>query len=87
MCSKTAFLFTLLIAAEKRQYLQKEAVKTQINLDTRTLNKIESLRDAHRKVAMQDFEDWRSNAEVPILQNIPGKVQKNRKEYKYVGIL
>ncbi|XP_014488178.1 PREDICTED: dyslexia susceptibility 1 candidate gene 1 protein homolog [Dinoponera quadriceps] len=67
---------------EKRQYLQKEAVKTQINLDTRTLNKIEFLRDAHRKTAMQEFEDWRRDHEIPILQNISGKVQKNRKEYR-----
>ncbi|XP_032663171.1 dynein assembly factor 4, axonemal-like isoform X2 [Odontomachus brunneus] len=68
--------------SEKRQYLQKEAVKAQINLDTQTLNKIEFLRDAHRKAAMRDFEDWRSNAEIPILQNISGKAQKNRKEYR-----
>lgn len=55
----------------------------QINLDTNTLNKIESLRDSNRKAAMQDFEEWRSKAEEPILQNICGKVQKNRKEYRY----
>jgi len=52
-------------------------------LDTDTLNKIEALRDSHRKAAMQDFEDWRLNAEMPFLQNISGKVQKNRKAYRY----
>lgn len=68
---------------EKLQNLQKEAVKVQINLDTDTLNKIEALRNCHRKAAMQDFEEWRSNAEMPILQDISGKVQKNRKAYRY----
>ncbi|XP_012058634.1 PREDICTED: dyslexia susceptibility 1 candidate gene 1 protein homolog [Atta cephalotes] len=67
---------------EKLQNLQKEAIKIQINLDTDTLNKIEALRDSHRKAAMQDFEDWRLNAEIPFLQNISGKVQKNRKTYR-----
>ncbi|KYQ54417.1 hypothetical protein ALC60_06706 [Trachymyrmex zeteki] len=67
---------------EKLQNLQKEAVKIQINLDTDTLNKIEALRDSHRKVAMQDFEDWRLNAEMPFLQDISGKVQENRKAYR-----
>ncbi|KYM98976.1 hypothetical protein ALC62_10275 [Cyphomyrmex costatus] len=67
---------------EKLQNLQKEAVKMQINLDTVTLNKIEALRDSHRKIAMQDFEEWRLNAEMPFLQNISGKVQKNRKAYR-----
>ncbi|KAG5343992.1 DAAF4 factor, partial [Acromyrmex charruanus] len=67
---------------EKLQNLQKEAIKIQINLDTDTLNKIEGLRDSHRKAAMQDFEDWRLNAEMPFLQNISGKVQKNRKAYR-----
>lgn len=68
---------------EKLQHLQKEAVKVQVNLDTETLNKIEALKDCHRKVAMQDFEEWRSNAEIPIFQDISGKVQKNRKAYRY----
>jgi len=68
---------------EKLQNLQKEAVKVQINLDTDTLNKIEALKNCHRKAAMQDFEEWRSNAEIPFLQDISGKVQKNRKAYRY----
>ncbi|XP_012225171.2 dynein axonemal assembly factor 4-like isoform X1 [Linepithema humile] len=68
--------------SEKRQHLQKEAVKVQINLDTDILNKIESLRDSHRRAAMQDFEEWRSNAEMPILQDISGKTQENRKAYR-----
>ncbi|XP_024881568.1 dynein assembly factor 4, axonemal-like [Temnothorax curvispinosus] len=67
---------------EKLQHLQKEAVKIQVNLDTDTLNKIEALRNCHRKTAMQDFEEWRSNAEMPILQDISGKVQENRKAYR-----
>jgi len=54
----------------------------QINLDTDTLNKIEALKNCHRKAAMQDFEEWRSNAEIPFLQDISGKVQKNRKVYR-----
>lgn len=70
-------------ATEKLQHLQKEAVKIQINLDTDTLNKIEASKNYHRKAAMQDFEEWRSNAEMPILRNISGKVQKNRKAYRY----
>lgn len=68
---------------EKLQNLQKKAVKIQINLDTNTLNKIEALKNCHRKEAMQDFEEWRSNAEIPFLQDISGKVQKNRKSYRY----
>ncbi|XP_072763777.1 dynein axonemal assembly factor 4 [Anoplolepis gracilipes] len=68
--------------SEKRQYLQKEAVKVQINLDTDSLNKIETLRDSHRRAAMQEFEEWRSNAELPIFQDISGKVQENRKAYR-----
>ncbi|KAL0119593.1 hypothetical protein PUN28_007794 [Cardiocondyla obscurior] len=67
---------------ERRQYLQKEAVKIQINLDTNMQNKIEALRTCHRQAAMQDFEEWRSRAEIPILQDISGKVQKNRKMYR-----
>ncbi|XP_011695253.1 PREDICTED: dyslexia susceptibility 1 candidate gene 1 protein homolog [Wasmannia auropunctata] len=67
---------------EKLQNLQKEAVKIQINVDTNILNKIEHLKDCHRKAAMQDLEEWRSNAEMPFLQDIPGKVQKNRKAYR-----
>ncbi|XP_006613936.1 dynein assembly factor 4, axonemal-like [Apis dorsata] len=67
---------------EKRQYLQKEAVKEQININTDTLNRIETIRDTHRKEAMQEFEDWRSKAELPFLSNIDGKAQENRKAYK-----
>lgn len=69
--------------AEKRQRLQKEAVKVQVNLDTDTLNKIKALRDSHRRAAMQDFEEWRSKAELPIFQGISGEMQKNRKAYRY----
>jgi hypothetical protein len=76
-----------LISAEKRQQLQKKAVKMQIDLNTNTLNKIDSLRDSHRKIAMQEFEEWRTNAEKPILQDISGKVQKNRKAYRYIHFI
>jgi len=72
--------------AEKRQYLRKEAVKVQINVDTNQLNKIETLRDSHRRAAMQDFEEWRSSTELPIFQDISGKVQENRKAYRYKKI-
>ncbi|KOC65670.1 Dyslexia susceptibility 1 candidate gene 1 protein [Habropoda laboriosa] len=67
---------------EKRQRLQKEAVKEQINVNTTILNKIDAIRDAHRKEAMRDFEDWRSKAELPILSNVKGEVQENRKTYE-----
>lgn len=55
----------------------------QVNVDTNTLNKIEILRDSHRRAAMQDFDEWRSNSELPIFQDISGKVQENRKAYRY----
>lgn len=32
---------------------------------------------------MQEFEDWRSKAELPFLSNIDRKAQENRKAYKY----
>lgn len=54
----------------------------QINLDSDVLNKIEFLRNSHRKAAMQDFEEWRSSAEMPIFQHISGKTQENRKAYR-----
>jgi len=76
-----------LISAEKRQQLQKKAVKMQIDLSTNILNKIDSLRDSHRKIAMQEFEEWRTNAEKPILQDISGKVQENRKAYRYINFI
>lgn len=71
-----------LISAEKRQQLQKKAVTVQIELNTNTLNRIESLRDSHRKAAMQDLEEWRVSAEKPFLQDMPGKMQENRKAYR-----
>ncbi|XP_076172457.1 dynein axonemal assembly factor 4 [Ptiloglossa arizonensis] len=67
---------------EKRQYLQKEAVKEQININTRMLNKIDAIRDSHRKEAMREFEDWRSKAEIPFLSDADGEIQENRKAYK-----
>ncbi|XP_071858851.1 dynein axonemal assembly factor 4 [Bombus fervidus] len=70
------------LKSEKRQYLQKEAVKEQISVNTATLNKIDAIRDAHRREAMQEFEDWRSKAELPFLSNVEGEVQENRKAYK-----
>ncbi|XP_026667648.1 dynein assembly factor 4, axonemal-like [Ceratina calcarata] len=68
--------------SEKRQHLQKEAVREQINIHTTTLNKIDAIRNAHRKEAMHEFEDWRSKAEVPFLPEVEGEVQENRKTYK-----
>lgn len=63
--------------------LQKQAVRAQINLDTAMLNKIDMHRDTERKEAMKDFEDWRSAIETPILSNIEGETQENRKAYRY----
>ncbi|XP_076659267.1 dynein axonemal assembly factor 4 [Halictus rubicundus] len=70
------------IRKEKRQHLQREAVKEQININTATLNKIDAIRNAHRKEAMLELEDWRSKAEVPFLPEVEGAVQENRKAYK-----
>lgn len=58
-------------------------MKDQINIHTATLNKIDAVRDAHRKEAMREFEDWKSKAELPFLPNVEGQVQENRKAYKY----
>ncbi|XP_043284788.1 dynein axonemal assembly factor 4-like [Venturia canescens] len=68
--------------SKKCQALQRRAVRAQIDLDTEWLNKIESMRDSHRKEAMKDFEDWRNQAEKPILQSVVGSVQENRKAYR-----
>ncbi|KAF7399627.1 hypothetical protein HZH68_008219 [Vespula germanica] len=68
--------------SEKRQYLKKEAVKAQIDLDTAVLNKISAMRDSHRKEAMEALEDWRSKAEIPVLKYEQGITQENRKAYK-----
>ncbi|XP_029174658.1 dynein assembly factor 4, axonemal-like [Nylanderia fulva] len=68
--------------SDERQRLRKEGVKVQVNLDTDTLNKIEALKDSHRRAAMQDFEEWRSKAELPIFQDISGEVQENRNAYR-----
>lgn len=70
--------------SEKRQYLQREAVKEQINISTATLNKIDAIRNAHRKEAMREFDDWRVNAELPFLPEVEGEIQENRKAYKYL---
>lgn len=59
----------------------------QIDLNTETLNRIDSLRDSHRKAAMQDLEEWRLEAERPILQDISGEVQENRKAYRYIIVI
>ncbi|CAL7943177.1 unnamed protein product [Xylocopa violacea] len=70
------------IKNEKRERIKKEAVKEQLNINTATLNKIDRIRDAHRKDAMREFEDWRSKAELSFLPDIEGEVQENRKAYK-----
>ncbi|KAI4487066.1 hypothetical protein M0802_012055 [Mischocyttarus mexicanus] len=67
---------------DMRQYLKKEAVKAQIDLDTAVLNKINAMRDSHRREAMEALEDWRSKAEIPIFKNQRGKIEENRKAYK-----
>lgn len=59
-------------------------MKEQISVNTATLNKIDAIRDAHRREAMQEFEDWRSKAELPFFSNVEGEIQENRKAYKYV---
>ncbi|XP_012270409.1 dynein assembly factor 4, axonemal [Orussus abietinus] len=68
--------------SEKRNKLQKDAVRAQIDLDTKVLNKIERMRDAHRKEAMQEFDDWKSEHEAPIFQHLQGALQRNNKAYR-----
>ncbi|XP_076685060.1 dynein axonemal assembly factor 4 [Andrena cerasifolii] len=70
------------IQSDKRQRLQKEAVNEQISITTATLNKIDAIRNSHRKEAMREFDDWRSKAELPFLPSIEGEIQENRKAYK-----
>ncbi|XP_076246872.1 dynein axonemal assembly factor 4 [Calliopsis andreniformis] len=70
------------IKSEKRNQLQKQAVNEQISINTATLNKIDTIRDAHRKEAMRDFDNWRSKTELPFLPGVEGAVQENRKAYK-----
>lgn len=67
---------------EKRQHLQKQAVKHQIDLDTHNLNEIERIRDSHRKEAMKELDEWRLNYEEPMFEGITGSKQENRKEYR-----
>ncbi|KAG7205374.1 hypothetical protein KM043_007370 [Ampulex compressa] len=67
---------------EKRQKLHKAAVKAQIDINAETLSEITRLRDAHREEAMKEFEDFRRNAEMPILNDIEGQLQTNRKAYR-----
>ncbi|KAK2583693.1 hypothetical protein KPH14_009619 [Odynerus spinipes] len=67
--------------SEKRHYLQREAVRVQIDLDTAVLNKISAMRDSHRREAMEQLEDWRSKAEIPMLKDEQGTTQKNLKAY------
>lgn len=55
----------------------------QISINTATLNKIDAIRNSHRKEAMREFDDWRSKAELPFLPSIEGEIQENRKAYKY----
>lgn len=43
-------------------------------------------RDTERKEAMKDFEDWRSGAQNPILSDIEGKPQENRKAYRCTSV-
>nr|XP_003706781.1 PREDICTED: dyslexia susceptibility 1 candidate gene 1 protein homolog isoform X1 [Megachile rotundata] len=70
------------LKTEKRQRLQREAVKEQINVNAAILNEIDAIRNTHRKEAMRDFEDWRLKAELPLLTSVQGVIQENRKAYK-----
>ena len=68
--------------SEKLRELEKQAVRAQIDLDTLSLNKIEMIRDFHRKKAMKELEEWRLNVENPMFDGIEGIKQENRKAYK-----
>ncbi|XP_043471827.1 dynein axonemal assembly factor 4-like [Leptopilina heterotoma] len=88
-CRKIAHEYSQLAAeqkakakSEKRQHIQRQAVKHQIDLDTLDLNKIERIRDSHRKEAMRELEEWRLKHEKPIFEGITGIKQENRKEYR-----
>lgn len=59
-------------------------MRAQIDLNNLTLNKIDSIRDAHRKEAMNELDEWQSECGLPILNDQPGQVQENRKPYKWV---
>lgn len=69
--------------SEKVYQLQREAVRAQIDLDTLSLNKIESIRDSHRREAMKELEEWRLSVEEPMFEGIEGKKQENRKAFRY----
>lgn len=57
-------------------------MKEQIKLESKVHNKIQEVRDSHRREAMDEFENWRKNAEKPILCNEKAVLQENRKSYK-----
>lgn len=58
------------------------AVRKQIELDTATINKIESIRNSHRQEAMADFENWRLHSEKPIFTDAQTIIQPNKKAYR-----
>lgn len=70
--------------SEKRDKLQKEAVKQQIQLDSSIINKIESIRDSHRREAMSDLEDWKNQHSKAFMIKEKGELQDNRKAYKWI---
>lgn len=51
-------------------------------MDTETLNKIDAIRDQHRREVMTELEDWRINSEAKIFSNEIPLIQDNRKSYK-----
>lgn len=62
------FFFIIL---DKKQELQRQCVREQIGIDTKTLKKIEMIRDSHRKEAMSEFENWRKNI---LAENIDSSI-------------
>ncbi|KAG8042357.1 hypothetical protein G9C98_004991 [Cotesia typhae] len=66
----------------KYRELDRQAVKEQIKLESKVYNKIQEVRDSHRREAMDEFENWRKNAEKPILCNEKAVLQENRKFYE-----
>ncbi|XP_057328124.1 dynein axonemal assembly factor 4-like [Microplitis mediator] len=69
---------------KKRKYrdLGRQAVREQIELDSKVLNKINATRDSHRREAMDEFENWRKNSEKKIFCDEKAVEQENRKSYK-----
>ncbi|KAF7993410.1 hypothetical protein HCN44_007913 [Aphidius gifuensis] len=65
---------------DKKQELQRQGVREQIDIDTETLKKIEMIRDSHRKEAMSEFENWRKNILIENIYQCPGTIQNKKQE-------